>query len=73
MINAQQRNGATLDAHSSFLNTRVEATRRIRVSDNRGKATTDVDEEEELVNPKFLKRKPPEPSEGRKDSAGKPH
>ena len=67
LINAQHRYGAALDAHSSFLNARVEATRRI------GKATFNVDEEDELVNPKFPKRKLPEPSEGWKDSAGKPH
>ena len=73
MINAHQRDGAAMGAHSSFLNARVEAMRRLRASDNRGKAATDVDEEEELVNPKFLKRKLPEPSEGWKDSAGKPH
>jgi len=62
-----------MDAHSSFLNARVEATRRIGASDSRGEVTTGVDEEEELVNPKFLKRELPEPSEGWKDSAGKPH
>jgi len=73
MINAQQLYGAALDAHSSFLNARVEATRRIGASGSGGKATYVVDEEEELFNPKFLKRKLPEPSEGWKDSAGKPH
>jgi len=63
LINAQQSYGAALDAHSLFLNARFEATRRLGTSDSRGKATTDVDEEEELVDPKFLKRKLPEPSE----------
>ena len=62
-----------MDAHSSFLNARIQATRRLGASDSRGKAAGDVDEEEELVNPKFLKRKLPEPSEGWKDSAGRPH
>jgi hypothetical protein len=73
LIIAQQRYGSPLDTHSSFLNSRVEATRRLGASDSRGKATADVDEEEGLVNPKFLKRKLLEPSEGWKDSAGKPH
>ena len=44
-----------MDAHTSFLNARVEATRRLGASDSRGKATVVVDEEEELANPKFLK------------------
>ena len=74
LLNAQQDYGAVLDAHSSFLDARVEAMRRIGVSDIRGKAVADVDEEEEeLVNPKFMKRKLPKPSEGWKDFAGKPH
>ena len=47
--------------------------RRLGVSDSHVKASNVVDEEEELVNPKFMKRKLPEPSEGWKDSAGKPH
>ncbi len=41
--------------------------------DSWGKAPAAADEEEELVNPKFLKRKLSEPSEGWKDAAGKPH
>ena len=73
MINAHQRYGAAMDAHSSFLNARVEAARRLGASDSREKAALVVDEEEELVNPKFMKRKLPETSEGWKDSAGKPH
>ena len=72
LINAQQRCGAALNAHSSFINASVEATRRLGASDSRGK-TALADEEEELVNPKFLKRKLPEPSEDWKESAGKPH
>jgi hypothetical protein len=72
-MNAQQRYGAALDAHSAFLTARVEATRRIGAPDSRGKAPAAADEEEELVNPKFLKRKLPEPAEGWKDAAGKPH
>ena len=32
LINAQQRYGAAMDAHSSFLTARVEATRRIGAS-----------------------------------------
>ena len=56
LINAQQRYGAALDAHSSFLTARVEATRRLGAPDSRGKAAAIVDEEDELVNPKFLKR-----------------
>jgi len=62
-----------MDAHSSFLNARVEATRRLGASDNRGKAVVVVDEEEELVNPNFMMRKLPEPSKGWKVYAGKPH
>jgi len=73
LINARKRCGAAMDAHSSFLNARVEATRRLGASDSRGKVTIDIDEEEELVNPKLLKRKLPEPSEGWKDFAGKSH
>jgi hypothetical protein len=73
LINAQQRYGAALDAYSSFLTARVEVTRRFGASGSRGKAAAVADEEEELVNPKFLKRKLPEPFEGWKDSAGKPH
>ncbi len=73
MINAQQRYGVALDAHSSFLSARVEATRRLGASDSRRKAADVIDEEEELVNPKFRKRKLPEPSESWKDSAGKSH
>ena len=38
MINAHQRYEAAMDAHSSFLNARVEATRRLGASDRRGKA-----------------------------------
>ena len=72
MINVQHRYGASMIAHSSFLNARVEATRRTGASDSRGKAATALDEEEELVNPKFMKRKLPEPSEGWKNSSGKP-
>ena len=64
LINALQRYGAALDAHSSFLNARVEATRIIGASESRGKATVTVDEKEELVNPTLLKKKLPEPSEG---------
>ncbi len=73
LMNAQQRYGAALDASSAFLTARVEATRRLGSSDSRGKAAAAADEEEELVNPKFLKRKLPEPSEGWKDAAVKPH
>ena len=36
LINAQQRYGAALDAHSSFLHARVEATRRLGASDCQG-------------------------------------
>ena len=44
--NAQQRYGAALDAHSAFLTSRVEATRRIGAPDSRGKAPAAADEEE---------------------------
>ncbi len=48
-------------------------TRRLGAADSRGKEVAIVDEEEELFNPNFLKRKLPEASEGMKDSTGKPH
>ena len=44
-FNAQERYGAALDAHSSFLTARVEATRRLRAPDSRGKAAAATDEE----------------------------
>ena len=37
LVNAHQRYGAAMYAHSPFLNARVEATRRLGASDNRGK------------------------------------
>jgi hypothetical protein len=71
---AHERYVAALNTHSRFVNARVEASVTSLVqADNRGKAAAAVDEEEDLVNPKFLKRKLSEPSEGRKDATGKPH
>ncbi len=61
---AHERCVAALDTHFRFVNARVEASSRSVQVDKRGKAAAAVDEEEELVNPKFLKRKLPEPSEG---------
>ncbi len=72
LIEARERLAIALDAHSSFLNARVAATMRIRAADKHGKPTIDVDDEEELDTPKFLKRKLPESSEDWKGSAGKP-
>ncbi len=73
LFNAHARYGAAMDAHSTFVNARVGAASRLGATDNSRKATIVVDEEEELVIPKFLERKLPEPSEGWKDSAGKLH
>jgi hypothetical protein len=71
---ARERLAKALDAHSSFLQARIAASRRIGASDGRGKAATSAEEQEEdLDNPRFLKRKLPGPSEGWKDSSGKPH
>ncbi len=67
---AQERYVAALDTHARIVNARVEASARSVQVDKRGKAAVTVDEEEELVNPKFLKRKLPEPPEGWKDAAG---
>ncbi len=61
---AQERYVVALDTHSRFVSARVEASARSGHVDKRGKAAAAVDEEEELVNPKVLKRKLPEPSEG---------
>ncbi len=61
---AHERYAAALDTHSRFVNARVEASARSVHVDKRGKAAATVDEEEELVNPKFLKRKLLEPSKG---------
>ncbi len=55
LFKAQERYGAALDAHSTFLNARVGAASRLGATDNRGKATTVLDEEEEPVNPTFVK------------------
>ncbi len=62
MMDARERLAIVLEARSSFLNARVVATRRLGASDSRGKASHVADGEEELDNPKFLKRKLPEPS-----------
>jgi hypothetical protein len=43
----------------SFLNARVEVARRLGASVSAGKAAVVVDEERDLVSPKFLKRKLP--------------
>ena len=65
------------EAHSKFLVASVSANRIGPADEPSGKgkapAAPPEDAAEALLNPKMLKRKLPEPSEGWKDAADKPH
>jgi hypothetical protein len=63
LSDARERMAMALDNHSSFGNSSIVASRPLEAADGRDKATPAADDkEEELVNPKFLKRKLPKPS-----------
>jgi hypothetical protein len=50
-----------MEAYSSFLNAKIDASRSLASADFRRKVIPTADDEEVLDNPKFLKRKLPEP------------
>ena len=74
LSDARARLAIAVENHTSFVTASIAASRPLGAADGKGKATTTATDEEELLdNPKFLKRKLPEPSKGRKSLAHKPH
>ena len=74
---AREQRALAFAAHSAFLVASVSANRIGPAEDPSGKGKAPAapleDAAEALINPKMLKSKLPEPSEGWKDAAGKPH